>query len=37
MPKLDNIDYNILRNIQADGRISNLNLADKIGLSPSPV
>ena len=36
MPKLDNIDYNILRNIQADGRISNLNLADKIGLSPSP-
>ena len=36
MPKLDNIDYNILRNIQPDGRISNLNLADKIGLSPSP-
>ena len=36
MPKLDNIDYNRLRNIQADGRISNLNLADKIGLSPSP-
>ena len=36
MPKLDNIDYNILRNIQADGRISNLNLADTIGLSRSP-
>ena len=36
MLKLDNIDYKILRVIQSEGRISNLNLADKIGLSPSP-
>ena len=36
MLKLDNIDYKILRIIQSEGRISNINLADKIGLSPSP-
>ena len=36
MIKLDKIDYKILRVIQSEGRISNINLADKIGLSPSP-
>ena len=36
MLKLDKIDYKILRIIQSEGRISNINLADKIGLSPSP-
>ena len=34
--KLDKIDLKILREIQRDGTITNLELADKIGLSPSP-
>ncbi len=34
--KLDRIDRRILECLQKDGRISNLELADKIGLSPSP-
>jgi len=34
--KLDKIDLKILRAIQKDGTISNLDLADRIGLSPSP-
>ncbi|WP_321397781.1 Lrp/AsnC family transcriptional regulator [Emcibacter sp.] len=34
--KLDNIDFNILRELQADGRLSNNDLAQKVGLSPSP-
>lgn len=34
--KLDKIDLKILRAIQKDGTISNLDLADMIGLSPSP-
>jgi len=32
---LDNIDKAILRELQEDGSISNLNLSKKIGLSPS--
>ncbi|PKU21661.1 Lrp/AsnC family transcriptional regulator [Telmatospirillum siberiense] len=38
MPKrpLDTIDYRILAALQEDGRMSNLDLADKVGLSPSP-
>lgn len=38
MPKrpLDAIDYRILAALQEDGRMSNLDLADKVGLSPSP-
>jgi DNA-binding Lrp family transcriptional regulator len=38
MPKrpLDAIDCRILTALQEDGRISNLDLADKVGLSPSP-
>jgi len=33
---LDRIDFNILSTLQADGRISNVNLANKVGLSASP-
>jgi DNA-binding Lrp family transcriptional regulator len=38
MPKhsLDAIDCRILAALQEDGRMSNLELADKVGLSPSP-
>ena len=34
--KLDRTDRRILEALQRNGRISNLELADKIGLSPSP-
>jgi Lrp/AsnC family transcriptional regulator, leucine-responsive regulatory protein len=34
--KLDRTDRRILALMQCDGRISNLELADKIGLSPTP-
>ena len=34
--KLDEIDRKILRELRADGRISNTHLAEKIGLSTSP-
>ena len=33
--KLDRTDLRILEALQADGRISNLNLAKSVGLSPS--
>ncbi len=33
---LDRIDRNILSVLQKDGRISNLELAKQVGLSPSP-
>lgn len=33
---LDKLDYKILHHLQNDGRISNAELADRIGLSPSP-
>ena len=33
---LDAIDGRILRTLQADGRISNQDLAEAVGLSPSP-
>lgn len=38
MPKssLDAIDRRIVAELQSDGRLSNVELADKIGLSPSP-
>lgn len=32
----DEIDLHILRVLQADGRIANQELADRVGLSPSP-
>lgn len=34
--KLDRYDLRILTILQKDGRISNQDLADKVGLSPSP-
>ncbi|RIK95514.1 MAG: hypothetical protein DCC73_03905 [Proteobacteria bacterium] len=33
---LDRIDFKILRVLQADGRISNVDLAKAVGLSPTP-
>jgi Lrp/AsnC family leucine-responsive transcriptional regulator len=38
MPKLDldAIDCRIVAALQADGRLSNVELANKVGLSPSP-
>jgi DNA-binding Lrp family transcriptional regulator len=35
-PKLDRIDINILVQLQNEGRMTNLVLAEKVGLSPSP-
>jgi Lrp/AsnC family leucine-responsive transcriptional regulator len=34
--KIDETDRRILEQLQRDGRLSNLELAEKIGLSPSP-
>jgi Lrp/AsnC family transcriptional regulator, leucine-responsive regulatory protein len=38
MPKsdLDSIDRRIVTELQADGRLTNLELAGRVGLSPSP-
>jgi Lrp/AsnC family leucine-responsive transcriptional regulator len=35
-PPLDAIDRRILHELQNDGRLTNLELAERIGLSPSP-
>jgi DNA-binding Lrp family transcriptional regulator len=35
MTKMDHINREILRNLSNDGRLSNLDLADRVGLSPS--
>ncbi len=35
MTDIDRIDEHILRELSRDGRISNLALAEKVGLSPS--
>ncbi|MDX9707119.1 MAG: Lrp/AsnC family transcriptional regulator [Azospira sp.] len=34
--KIDRLDHRILAELQRDGRISNQELAERIGLSPSP-
>jgi Lrp/AsnC family leucine-responsive transcriptional regulator len=34
--QLDDIDRRIITELQADGRLSNIELANRIGLSPSP-
>ena len=34
--KLDRTDRRILQHMQTNGRISNLELADAVGLSPTP-
>lgn len=36
IPQLDRLDRRILERLQADARISNLDLAESIGLSPTP-
>ncbi|CAL92829.1 Lrp/AsnC family transcriptional regulator [Azoarcus olearius] len=36
MPKLDRLDLRILCQLQRNGRITNVDLADAVGLSPSP-
>ncbi|MCA0920820.1 Lrp/AsnC family transcriptional regulator [Pseudooceanicola nanhaiensis] len=35
-PRLDRIDMNILAELQRNGRMTNAQLADAVGLSPSP-
>ena len=35
-PKLDRLDLRILAHLQKHGRITNVELADAVGLSPSP-
>lgn len=35
-PKLDRIDLKILTQLQQAGRVTNVELADAVGLSPSP-
>ena len=35
IPHLDRLDRRILERLQADARISNLDLAESIGLSPT--
>ena len=35
-PKLDRLDFRILAKLQRNGRITNVDLADAVGLSPSP-
>lgn len=35
-PKLDGFDRRILDQLQQDGRLTNVELAERIGLSPSP-
>ncbi len=34
--KLDQIDRNILHHLQHNARITNAELAEKVGLSPTP-
>jgi DNA-binding Lrp family transcriptional regulator len=34
--KLDSIDYHILQHVQNNARVSNIELAEAVGLSPSP-
>ncbi len=34
--KLDHIDHKILKHLQENARITNAELADKVGLSPTP-
>ncbi len=35
-PRLDRIDLRILAHLQKNGRVTNVDLADAVGLSPSP-
>ena len=35
-PDLDTVNCRIITELQSDGRLSNVDLADRVGLSPSP-
>lgn len=35
-PKIDQTDRRVIRALQQNGRMTNLDLAEKVGLSPSP-
>ena len=35
-PSIDRTDYRILHQLQNNGRLTNLELAERVGLSPSP-
>ena len=35
-PRLDATDRRIIRTLQRNGRMTNLDLAEEVGLSPSP-
>jgi Lrp/AsnC family leucine-responsive transcriptional regulator len=35
-PKLDQVDRKIMATLQANGRMSNVDLSEKVGLSPTP-
>ena len=35
-PKLDRLDFKILSQLQEHGRITNVDLAEAVGLSPCP-
>ena len=37
LPKLDRLDRRILAVLQADGRVSHVDLAERVGLSPTAV
>lgn len=36
LPAIDAIDRNVLRALQRDGKLQNIQLAEMVGLSPSP-
>ena len=36
LPRIDEIDRRILKELQTDGRITNQDLSEHVGLSPSP-
>ena len=35
MPELDRTDRKILKHLQTDGRIATVDLAEKVGMSPT--
>jgi DNA-binding Lrp family transcriptional regulator len=35
-PRLDAIDWRILKELQADGRMTNVELAERVGITPPP-
>jgi DNA-binding Lrp family transcriptional regulator len=35
-PRLDAVDWRILKELQADGRMTNVELAERVGITPPP-